>query len=380
MTLAHFSDTHLGFRAYGRTTSTGLNLREVDIMVTFDQALKAMAERDPDVVIHAGDLFHVVRPSNATIVRAYRLIDDFQRRRNHRPFVIIGGNHDSPRTSDSGNILNLFRGIPGVIVATAEAEFIENPGLSELGVEVLAVPSNALERRENLDLHPSGEAPYSVLVLHGMTTQALPDHGDLDVNDTHPDRWTYVALGDYHVHQCYGRNACYAGSTDFTSTNIWEEIAQPKGWIWFDTEKAYLEHVPLTTRTVLDLAPIDAMGLDGQGIVDALQRTVTWTETDLPIVRQRVRNVHPEVRSRLPQPVLREIQRTCLHYRLVLEAPHRSESSGSVAGAAQSLEQAWLEHAAAIEVPGGISRDAMRALGVELLKEVAEAASDPATA
>ena len=37
MTLAHLSDTHLGFRAYGRVRPDGANVREVDVLETFQQ-------------------------------------------------------------------------------------------------------------------------------------------------------------------------------------------------------------------------------------------------------------------------------------------------------------------------------------------------------
>ena len=100
MTLAHISDTHLGYRAYGRTTPSGFNQREVDVMKTFQAALASIEQRDPDLVVHAGDMFHIVRPSNATIVQAFKAISEFQSRRSGRPFVIVGGNHDATRGLD----------------------------------------------------------------------------------------------------------------------------------------------------------------------------------------------------------------------------------------------------------------------------------------
>src|SRR5689334_22713252 len=107
MTIAHLSDTHLGFRAYGKTTPDGFNQREVDVMRTFRTCLDQIAEADPDIVVHSGDFFHVVRPSNATIVAAFKALTAFQTKRGGRPFILIGGNHDTPRITESGNILAL---------------------------------------------------------------------------------------------------------------------------------------------------------------------------------------------------------------------------------------------------------------------------------
>src|SRR3990170_163738 len=99
MTLAHLSDTHLGYRAYSRSTREGMNQREADVLETFRAALDAIALREPDLVVHSGDLFHVVRPSNHTITDTFRALQRFQSARGAKPLVLVGGNHDTPRTA-----------------------------------------------------------------------------------------------------------------------------------------------------------------------------------------------------------------------------------------------------------------------------------------
>ena len=39
-------------------------------------------------------------------------------------------------------------------------------------------------------------------------------------------RWSYIALGHYHVHQRIEDNAYYSGSLEYTSTNPWSELEQ----------------------------------------------------------------------------------------------------------------------------------------------------------
>src|ERR1044072_8074904 len=101
MKLAHISDTHLGYFAYGKTSQGKLNQREVDVVGTFKKCLDSILERDPDIVVHSGDFFHVVRPSNYSLIAAYKLLSAFQAKRMGRPFVIIGGNHDTPQSAES---------------------------------------------------------------------------------------------------------------------------------------------------------------------------------------------------------------------------------------------------------------------------------------
>ncbi len=366
MTLAHLSDTHLGFRAYGRTTPQGFNVRELDVMETFRTCLRDIGKRDPDIVIHAGDLFHVVRPSNETIVQTHRALADFQRMRKGKPFVLIGGNHDTPRTAEAGNILKLFSTIEGLFVAPAEFQILDLPALN---LEVHCVPSPSLRKKDYGDLRPSGNRPYSILSVHGMAKESLPDHSDFEVSELHPDRWTYVALGDYHVHQKFGRNACYPGSIDFTSTNIWEETVHDKGWVWYDTEKAKIEFMSCATRKIIDLPKIDADGMDGDAIGEAMVLHAGWDEIDLPIVRQVVFNVHPDVRSTIPQPVVRELTRRTLAYRLDFRLMSTYQG-GAARMSGESLEASWHAHIAQANLAAGVDRARVAALGQELLEEV----------
>ena len=71
MRIIHFSDTHLGHGDYSAIDQeTGLNQREVDIYNVFREIIDYILESKPDLVIHAGDLFDMVRPSNKAISEA----------------------------------------------------------------------------------------------------------------------------------------------------------------------------------------------------------------------------------------------------------------------------------------------------------------------
>ncbi|HSI73109.1 MAG TPA: metallophosphoesterase, partial [Fimbriimonas sp.] len=358
MTLAHLSDTHLGYRAYGRSTDNGVNQREVDVMKTFQSCLDAIAEREPDLVVHSGDLFHVVRPSNATIIGAFNAISKFQAKRAGRPFAIIGGNHDTPRLADSGNILKLFSSIEGVRVYPNKLQ----PDLfEEIDTEILAVPHQSLQSGENVDYVPSIGAKHSVLILHGVDHELIPHgRGDIQISETRHEKWTYVALGDFHTLKQYGANVCYAGSTDYASTNIWDE-ASTKFWVWFDTSSRKLEPVPVKTRRVIDLPRIDALKLDPREIEKRMQKNADWPVDEMPIVRQVVANALPGIRGRIDQAVVREIASTALHYQLDIWAPQRVEVGGTRETAeGRSLDDMWDEHMDKVQVAGGIKRDEVR--------------------
>lgn len=377
MTIAHLSDTHLGFRAYGKVRPDGANVREVDVLETFGRALDAIAARDPDLVIHAGDLFHVVRPSNLSLVGGYRAVEAFQRARGGKPFALLGGNHDVPRAG-TGGILALFAGIPGVHVVERETMTLD------LGfVRVVALPSVALKAGGLVLEPPEGPA---VLTLHGMSRQALPkgrDGGDFDAEALRHASWTYVALGDYHVFQPYGPNVCYSGSTDFASTNVWEEARHPKGWVWFDDAVGRLEFVPLVTRPVLDLPPIDARGLDHEAVetrmVEAFPPDDAGEPPTLhrPIVRQRIVDAAPGLRARLAPAVIRELSGRALSYAVSVVAAAREATP---IGVGMSLEESWGAHLQEARIPAGLAREEIEAAGLARLREASENDPGPADA
>src|SRR5207237_2918062 len=103
MRLVHLSDLHLGYRQYQRLTPTGINQREADVARTFQRAVDRIVELAPELALIAGDVFHTARPTNAAILHAFR---QFVRLKTSLPdaiVVIVAGNHDTPRTTETGS-------------------------------------------------------------------------------------------------------------------------------------------------------------------------------------------------------------------------------------------------------------------------------------
>ena len=106
MKIFHCADTHLGYRAYSRHVpegepDAGLNLREADVYAAWDRLIAAAIAAKPDVVIHAGDLFDRVRPSNRAIDRALEGLHRLSQA--GLPTIIVAGNHETPRLRETGH-------------------------------------------------------------------------------------------------------------------------------------------------------------------------------------------------------------------------------------------------------------------------------------
>ena len=150
--LAHIADPHLGARQYHRQTPTGINQREADVAQAFRAAVDGVIAARPEVVVVAGDLFHTVRPTNAAIVFAFRQFQRLREALPEAPIVLIAGNHDTPRSSETGSILRLFNELASTSPSMSPGALV----FPELDLAVLAVPHQALLAPERPLLRPEG--------------------------------------------------------------------------------------------------------------------------------------------------------------------------------------------------------------------------------
>ncbi len=380
MRLVHFADTHLGFRQFTRTTSTGANQREVDVARTFSTLIDKVIALAPDVIVIGGDIFHMVRPSNTTVIHAFNEFSRLTRSLPNTPVVLVAGNHDTPLSTETGGILRLFQPL-GIHVVDRDAQRITFP---ELNLSVLAVPDVPGLVRPKFDPDPS--ARFNVMVLHGEV-QGMPNHGHPTATEISEDgikapAWDYIALGHYHVYQELAPNMYYSGSIDYTSSNPWGEMMQEaegvqgKGFAERDlvTGQQTFHALPVS-RPLVDLTPIDAMVMTPVDLDAALRSTLEACAMDDKIVRLVVNNVPVEIARALDQKALREFRRRALNLNLDLRRPDRVKmESGRVRMRHQSLDDMLKEYLTdKRELPSDINR----AEFVELAALYMDKARDP---
>ena len=214
--IAHISDTHLGYRALGKTDPvTGRNQRSIDTEHAFAYAIDDILQREVDLVVHSGDLFNQTRPPYAAIgaaMRQFRKLEDAG-----IPAVVIGGNHDTPRLRSSGSVFSLMHLVAPKIefVGGYETRVIPFP---ELDLTVTAVPHGRLTEPFPPAVFPVVDT-RNLLITHGfvpgVAPQAHREPGEEEVDETLlPPDFDYIALGHYHVRSQPRENAWYAGSTE----------------------------------------------------------------------------------------------------------------------------------------------------------------------
>ena len=383
MKIAHIADPHLGIRQFHRQTPGGINQREADVAASFKAAIDGVIAARPDAVVVAGDLFHSVRPTNAAIVFAFR---QFQRLRDalpDAPVILIAGNHDTPRSAETGSILGLFSEL-GVDVAATESRRLSYPAL---GLSVLAVPHAALTAGERPSLRPEGPERHQVLVIHGEVEGVLPGEraaleyggalitpGELDAAS-----WSYVAFGHYHVRHELAPRAWYAGALDYVSPNLWGELHDEasrqitgKSWLLADLETGRVVAQPVApVRRVLDLTPIRGEGLGASELDALIAARVAAVEGGIAdhVIRLVVHDVPRHVMRELDHTAIRALKAEALHFHLDVRRPeiHRETGVGAP-GQRQTLPEmvrAYLSHRA---LPAIVDRERFVAVGTELVE------------
>jgi hypothetical protein len=386
--IAHLADIHLGFRQFHRQTPAGINQREADVANAFRAAVDGVILAAPDAVIIAGDLFHSVRPTNAAIVFAFHQLQRLREALPLAPVIVVAGNHDTPRSAETGSILELYTQL-GVDVAAHEARRFHYPTLD---LSVLAVPYEALIGSERPELRPDGSATHQVLAFHREVEGVLPLHRSTIQYEAGPvvrqediavKEWDYVALGHYHVQHRVSSNEWYSGALEYVTTNPWGELldeaergGEGKGWLLVELGpgKATVTRQPVPrARRLLDLDSLDAAGRTSDELSADIDARVHAVPGGIEgnIVRLVVRNVPRHVARELDHAAIRAYKAEALHFHLDLRRPESGRRVGVGApGRRQTLPEVVEAYLSGRPLPAEVDRDVFVRTGVTLIEAI----------
>jgi len=306
--IAHLADTHLGYRALGRTEPGGYrNQRSVDIELAFERVVDSLLGQDVDLVLHAGDVFHHTRPSWTTLgvfVRQMRRVEEAG-----IPALVIAGNHDTPRMRQSGSVFDLL----GLALPRTKfvAGYLDVPvPFDALDLVVHAVPHGALVNPDPVLVMPLKDR-RNIIVTHGLaagvqTRGHEPGEERLSPDLLDPDA-DYVALGHYHLGGHPTRNAWYSGSTERMG---WGDEEATPGYNLVtigDTGEVSVEHVAIPARPMKTLAPIEGDGLQARELADVVLDRAAAFGDPAAMVRVELRGVPRQTRHEVEELVRRGV-------------------------------------------------------------------------
>ena len=323
--IAHIADTHLGYRGLSKLDpETNRNQRAIDVELAYERAIDGILAESPDLVVHAGDVFHHTRPTwhaMRTFVRQTRRIEAAG-----IPMVIIAGNHDTPRLRTDGTAYSVLElALSGVDFITGFTE--ETRSFDALGVQVIGVPHGAMSLNIYDPIATVRPGWRNVLLLHGMVPGmadiAHYEPGTQEISTGLLDaRFNYIALGHFHVHGPQLHNAWYAGSTERFG---WGDESANPGFVTFDfaegdTTPQNVQHHSIDVRPMKSLAPINGEGRPPREIADLALKRAAGLEDPTAMARIELRNVDRASRREVERIVKRELDDCVWSLELVARA------------------------------------------------------------
>lgn len=373
MRFLHMSDTHVGFAAYHRVTPDGLNQREVDFFDAFSRAVDVAIQEKVSFVLHSGDLFDSVRPTNRAIGHVLA-----QARRLHEariPFVVISGNHEAPRLRETGAVLRLLDFMPGVhAVYKGQTEVVR---IGECAVHATphAADNDALLQQLR-EVRPDPSARWNVATLHAGVVGV----GDFRTGEFHeqvvpqnelPEGMDYTALGHYHRCTEVSPGAWYAGSTERCT---FRELGETKGVNLVDLARGTVLQKALPARPMLDLPALACEGVDEAAIPGALYDRLASAPLEGAIARLRVTGLPAHVHANLDYHKVRALTAAALHFDLQAEVV-RQDAQGASAEAIGELSDEFAAFLSRRSLQNE-NREPLLDLAQQLLREVTTEATE----
>jgi DNA repair protein SbcD/Mre11 len=367
--IVHVADTHIGFSAYRKVCDEdspfkGLNQREVDTYRAFEAFVDRVLDIRPDVVLHSGDLFDTVRPSNRAL--SFALEQLVRLSEAGIPTVIIAGNHSTPRLRETGCAFRLFEHLKDIY--PIYRGMYERVVIGDLTVH--AVPHSEGDGfREQLSLiERCPDTTFNAAMLHagvvGFTEFRMNEFNEQLVDTCYlKENLDYIALGHYHGCQEVSRNSFYAGSTERFS---FAEAGQTKGFYLVDLAEGKRQFIELPTRPMVDLGPVDAHDLDSGSLAAELESRLSM-DLDGKIVRLVVKNLPRSVYMTVDFRKLRELAAGAVHFEPKFEMVQDSVSVQSGSPTLSSLEEEFAGFMDRYPV-GNMDKDQLKLLGLEYLK------------
>ncbi|MEA3353382.1 MAG: DNA repair exonuclease [Campylobacterota bacterium] len=340
MKIIHFSDTHLGFNDLDILNENNINQREADFYDAFCAIVKEIKNIKPDYIIHTGDLFHRTSPSNRAITFAleqFKIIDDL-----NIPFIIIAGNHETPRTNLSSPILKIFDNLDNIYtsydqkykkIEFDDVIFHTLPHMndeSKANKEIEKCEQNINKEKKNIMmLHCSVGAWY---LMEEFGEWVYPTNKEYIFNDM-----DYVALGHWHGFGSVGKytNVYYSGSSERTSLN---DKRNSKGFIQLE-----INHKLNVEFNAIKIRPIVSKTINCDDFENSIEDIDTSDCKDA-IVEVTLKNLTPSKSIDISNNIIKEHFKNSMSVTIKREFKKDENSDYIEDIEAVSLQEYFLEH------------------------------------
>lgn len=344
MKILHVADTHLGYSAYRKLNEDGINQREIDTFDAFKQFIDYAIDSKPDIILHAGDLFDSVRPTNRALTFAIQQI--LRLSKKGIPFVVIAGNHEHPKLKETGHIFSIFDHIDYVYpVYNARYELISFT-INNEKITVHAIPQTTTKKDfdDNLKkVKTDNSVDYNVLLLHGgvkgIKAFSMNEFNELIIpSEYFQADFNYIALGHYHKYTKISKNTFFSGSTEcFTFFDAGDQ----KGFIELNLtgDKTKHQFISLKNRAMIDTKPIICTDLTLDKIMKKIKDTIRGLKPQGKIFRIILENIPSHIYRGIDFSVIRKMSNEAVHYEIKANMDKDGESRSSETSKIDALAQ-----------------------------------------
>lgn len=277
-----FSDLHIHtHRAYSDVLDNGLNSRVQDAASCLDQIYDYCMVNDIDLVLCAGDLFHVRRTISVQAFNAaYECLAKFTAAKI--PTVLIPGNHDQSDREGSEHSIFAFQNIL-TIMDKMGWHTVTGVGGDEYAIMAVPYSEDVDEIKRQLDVRsPSPSAPQIFLGHLGVQNALVGadfvhrNPADPAIGDLRCSAFDVGFLGHYHLRQQLSPNFWYVGAP---MQHNWGDKNQNRGFIVYDTITKTQELIRLRSPQFIEMYEQE---LDEEKLEGNFVRIITdgnWTES-----------------------------------------------------------------------------------------------------
>lgn len=267
------ADWHIGVTHHGVVDEDGRNSRLVDLEATLSQIVDIAVERDVDLLINAGDMFHTNRPTPEDQRVFWRVLQKLQSAKIQSRFII--GNHDYNSKLGASHSVKLFMDVladdPYIRMYDETTwEHFEDQGLS-----ICHFPYRGAEPDWRRRVGRTSDKV--AVVCHSHLEGAVVGAEPFEIKSDNVTRFSslpvdYVLAGHFHKPQTLSVSplAIYPGSTQCIDFN---ERKDQKRVVLLDTDTGEYESVPINTRKFVQIdlqAGFDVDSLDLSDVAGAV--------------------------------------------------------------------------------------------------------------
>lgn len=350
MKILHFSDTHLGYNDLDILDENNINQREADFYDAFTQVVNQIIKIKPDFIIHTGDLFHRSSPSNRAITFAleqFKIIDDLD-----IPFILIAGNHSTPRTNLSSPILKIFENFKNVYASYSQeykkiefddVVFHTLPHMNDdsIALDQIELCESSIDTRKKniMMMHCTVGAWY---LMNEYGEWVYPSDKEYIF-----EKMDYVALGHWHGFGAVSikgtkekyENVFYSGSLERTSLN---DKRNEKGFVVLDIEDDLLNTLHVEYKQI-NIRPIRVKEIDCSDYEQSIQN-IDSSDTLNAIVDVKLTNLSSLQSIDIQNSSIKELFPDAMSVNIKREFKNSSSDSKVEDIEALSLEEYFLEH------------------------------------